>query len=127
MKNIFFLVVCCLLGICDLSAQAVVGENIILTRVFTFSPVVPMDNSEHTQGDGRPDSNQIRATINGKDISVKADTDMPARAEVRKENGALVARQDFIDETEISLPAAGNYTVRISSGKTTVEGSFTAK
>lgn len=108
MKNIFFLVVCCLLGICDLSAQAVVGENIILTRVFTFSPVVPMDNSEHTQGDGRPDSNQIRATINGKDISVKANTDMPARAEVRKENGALVARQDFIDETEISLPAAGN-------------------
>ena len=53
-----------------------------------------MDNSEHTQGDGRPDSNQIRATINGKDISVKANTDMPARAEVRKENGALVARQD---------------------------------
>lgn len=52
---------------------------------------------------------------------------MPARAEVRKENGALVASQDFIDETEISVPATGNYTIRISSGKTTVEGSFTAK
>lgn len=124
MKNIFFLVVCCLLGINNLSAQAVVGENILLTYVFTFTP---MDNSEHNTNDKRPDPNRFGATINGKDLSVKADTDMPARAEVRKENGALVARQDFIDETEISLPAAGNYTIRISSGKTTVEGSFTAK
>lgn len=127
MKKLLFLVVCCLMGICNLSAQTVEGENIILTRVFTFSPIAPMDDSGHNTSDGRPDSNQIRATIKGKDLSVKADTGMPARAEVRKENGTLVASQDFIDETEISVPATGNYTIRISSGKTTVEGSFTAK
>lgn len=127
MKKLFFLVVCCLMGICNLSAQTVEGENIILTRVFTFSPIAPMDDSEHNPDNRRPDPNRFGATIKGKDLFVKADTDMPARAEVRKENGALVASQDFMDETEISLPAAGNYTIRISSGKTTVEGRFTAK
>ena len=125
MKKLFFLVVCCLLGISNLSAQAVDGENIILTYVFTFSPIAPFDDTEH--GGKEKDPNRFGATIKGKDLSVKAETGMPARAEVRKENGALVAQQDFIDETEISLPAAGNYIVRISSGKTTVEGSFTAK
>lgn len=125
MKKLFFLVVCCLLGISNLSAQAIDGESIILTRVFTFSPVAPFDDSEY--GGKEKDPNRFGATIKGKDLTIKADTDMPARAEVRKENGALVAQQDFIDETEISVPAAGNYTVRISSGKTTVEGSFTAK
>ncbi len=92
-----------------------------------FSPIAPMDDSEHNPDNRRPDPNRFGATIKGKDLFVKADTDMPARAEVRKENGALVASQDFIDETEISVPATGNYTIRISSGKTTVEGRFTAK
>lgn len=127
MKKLLFLVVCCLMGICNLSAQTVEGENIILTRVFTFSPIAPMDDSEHNPDNRRPDPNRFGATIKGKDLFVKADTGMPARAEVRKENGALVASQDFIDETEISVPAAGNYTVCISSGKTTVEGRFTVK
>lgn len=125
MKKLFFLVVCYLLGISNLSAQNVEGENIILTCVFTFSPVVPFEDTEF--GGKETDPNRFCATINGKDLSIKVDTGLPARAEVCKENGALVAQQDFMDETEISLPAAGNYIVRILSGKTTVEGRFTAK
>ena len=125
MKKLFLSVVCCLLGISNLSTQAVEGKSIILTPVFTFSPIAPFDDTEY--GGKEKDPNRFGACIRGKDLTIKADTDMPARAEVRKENGALVAQQDFIDETEISLPAAGNYTIRISSGKTTVEGSFTAK
>ena len=100
-----------------------IGEKILLLPIHTC---IPMD-SDHNNGRGETDFNQICAIIKGKDLSVKAGTDMPARAEIRKENGALVARLDFLDETEISVPEAGNYTLRISSGKTTVEGNFTAK
>lgn len=100
-----------------------IGEKILLLPIHTC---IPMD-SDHNNGRGETDFNQICAIIKGKDLYVKAGTDMPARAEIRKENGTLVVRQDFFDETEISVPKAGNYTLRISSGKTIVEGNFTAK
>lgn len=125
MKHKILFSLLCLMYLSSIFAQTsiVIGDMIYLFPVHTC---VPMDN-DHNNDRDKTDFNQIRATINGKDLSVKADTGMPARVEVCKENGALVARQDFMDETEISLPTAGNYTVRISSGKTTVEGSFTAK
>lgn len=124
MRKLVYLIVCCLFGICNLSAQTIEGENILLTYVFTFSP---MDNSEHNTGDGRPDSNRFGATINGKDLSVKARTDLPARVEIRKANGTIIVKQDFINETDIIVPTTGDYTIRISSSNTIVEGSFTAK
>lgn len=125
MKHKIVIFLLCLMSLSSVFAQAPLGIGDMI-YLFPVHTCVPMDN-DHNNGRDETDPNQIRATINGKDLSIKADTDMPARAEVRKENGALVARQDFMGETEISLPAAGNYTVRISSGKTTVEGSFTAK
>lgn len=125
MKHKIVISLLCLMSLSSVFAQAPLGIGDMI-YLFPVHTCVPMDN-DHNNGRDETDPNQIRAIINGKDLSIKADTDMPARAEVRKENGALVARQDFIDETEISLPAAGNYTIRISSGKTTVEGSFTAK
>ena len=125
MKHKIVISLLCLMSLSSVFAQAPIGIGDMI-YLFPVHICVPMDN-DHNNDRDKTDFNQIRATINGKDLSIKVDTGMPARAEVRKENGALVARQDFIDETEISLPAAGNYTVRISSGKTTVEGSFTAK
>ena len=86
-----------------------------------------MDNDRDV-GRGETDPNRFRATVNGKDIMVKADTDLPAHVEIRRETtGSVVAKQNFIDETEITLPSAGIYTIRISSGKTTVEGRFYVK
>lgn len=88
-----------------------------------------MDNDRDI-GRGETDPNRFRATVNGKDkdIMVKADTDLPAHVEIRRETtSGVVAKQDFIDETEITLPSAGIYTIRISSGNTTVEGRFYAK
>lgn len=124
MRKLVYLIVCCLFGICNLSAQTIESENILLTHVFTFSP---MDNSEHNTGDGRPDSNRFGATIKGKDLSIRARTDLPARVEICKSNGIIVVKQDFINETEVIVPTTGDYTIRISSGNTIVEGSFTAK
>lgn len=124
MRKLVYLIVCCLFGICNLSAQTIDSEKILLTLVFTFSP---MDNSEHNTGDGRPDSNRFSATIKGKDLSIKAHTDLPAHVEICKANGTIVVKQDFINETEVLVPTTGDYTIRISSGNTIVEGSFTAK
>lgn len=58
-----------------------IGEKILLLPIHTC---IPMD-SDHNNGRGETDFNQICAIIKGKDLYVKAGTDMPARAEIRKE------------------------------------------
>ena len=103
---------------------ATIGEDILL---FPTNMCIPMDN-DRDMGRGETDPNRFRATVNGKDIMVKADTDLPAYVEVRCETtGGVVAKQDFIDEIEITLPYAGIYKFRFSSGNTAVEGRFYAK
>lgn len=126
MKKHSLLLFFCLLSMCSMFAQlsATIGEDILL---FPINMCIPMDNDRDT-GIGETDPNRFRATVNGKDIMVKADTDLPAHVEIRRETtGGVVAKQDFIDETEITLPSAGIYTIRISSGNTAVEGRFYAK
>lgn len=85
-KILFFLL--CLMYLSPIFAQTSVAIGDII-YLFPVHICVPMDN-DHNNDRDKTDFNQIRATINGKDLSVKADTGMPARAEVRKENGALI-------------------------------------
>ncbi len=126
MKKHSLLLFFCLLSMCSMFAQltATIGEDILL---FPTNMCIPMDN-DRDMGRGETDPNRFRATVNGKDIMVKADTDLPAYVEVRCETtGGVVAKQDFIDETEMTLPSAGIYMIRISSENTAVDGRFYAK
>ena len=50
---------------------------------------------------------------------------MPAYVEViDEETGEIVAEEEFVDETEIFIEAAGSYTVQIYSGNTVMTGDF---
>ena len=120
MKKLFILALF-VLGMYNAPVFGMVQE-IILTELYS---IMPLDDPERkTVGEG-PDPNQIRATIDGNHLSVGAYTDMPAYVEViDQETGEVVAEEEFVDETEISVEDAGSYTVQIYSGNTVMTGEF---
>ena len=106
---------------CNASVFGMVQE-IILTELYS---IMPLDDPERETIGGRPNPTQIRATIDGNHLSVGAYTEMPAYVEViDQETGEVVAEEEFEDETEISIEAAGSYTVQIYSGNTIMTGEF---
>ena len=110
-----------ILGICNVSVFGMVQE-IILTEMYS---IIPLDDPYDEEGDTRPDPNQFWASIDGSQLSVGADTDMPAYVEViDEETGEVVAAEEFEGETEISIEDAGSYTVQIYSGNTVMTGEF---
>ena len=109
------------LGMCNVSVFGMVQE-IILTELYS---IMPLDDPERETIGGRPNPTQIRATIDGNHLSVGAYTEMPAYVEViDQETGEVVAEEEFEDETEISIEAAGSYTIQIYSGNTVMTGEF---
>ena len=97
-------------------------QEIILTELYSIMPLD--DAKENTLGRG-PDPTRFNASIDGNQLSVGADTDMPAYVEViNQETGEVVADEEFEDETEISIEVAGSYTVQIYSGNTVMTGEF---
>lgn len=107
------------LGICNASGMA---REIILTEMYSL---LPLDN-HRDEGHGKgPDPNRFNAFIDGNHLSVGAYTDLPAYVEViDEETGEIVAEEEFVDETEISVEDAGSYTVQIYSGNTVMTGEF---
>ena len=109
------------LGICNANASVMVQE-IILTELY---PIMPLDDANDEGRGTRPDPNLFHASIDGNQLSVGADTDMPAYVEViDEETGEVVVEEEFLDETEISIEDAGSYTVQIYSGNTVMTGEF---
>lgn len=97
-------------------------QEIILTELYS---IMPLDDPIDEVGDGRPDPTQIHASIDGNQLSVGADADMPAYVEViDEETGEVVVEEEFVDETEIYIEDAGSYTVQIYSGNTVMTGEF---
>lgn len=120
MKKIF-IVALFILGICNVSAFAMVQE-VVLTELYSIAPLD--DANRDTLGE-RPDPNRFNASIDGNQLSVGADTDMPAYVEViDEETGEVVVEEEFEGETEISIEDAGSYTVQIYSGNTVMTGEF---
>jgi len=120
MKKIF-IVALFILGICNVSAFAMVQE-VVLTELYSIAPLD--DANRDTLGE-RPDPNRFNASIDGNQLSVGADTDMPAYVEViDEETGEVVAEEEFEGETEIFIEDAGSYTVQIYSGNTVMTGEF---
>ena len=101
------------LGMCNVSAFGMVQE-VILTEVYS---IMPLDDPEDDGAGERPDPTRFHASIDGNQLSVGADTDMPAYVEV-------VVEEEFEGETEVTIDQTGSYIVQIYSGNTVMTGEF---
>ena len=120
MKKLFIIALF-VLGMCNVSVFGMVQE-IILTELYS---IIPLDDANDEGRGERPDPNRFHASIDGNQLSVGADTDMPAYVEViDEETGEVVIEEEFAGETEISIEDAGSYTVQIYSGNTVMTGEF---
>ncbi len=120
MKKIFIIALF-VLGMCNVSVFGM-GQEIILTELYS---IMPLDDPSNTTIGTRPDPTQIHASIDGNQLSIGADTDMPAYVEViDEETGEVVVEEEFEGEIEISIEEAGSYTVQIYSGTTVMTGEF---
>ena len=109
----------CVLGICNASGMV---REIILTELYS---IIPLDDPLDEGRGGRPNPNRFHASVDGNELLVGADTDMPAYVEViDEETGEVVVEEEFEGETEISIEDAGSYTVQIYSGNTVMTGEF---
>lgn len=97
-------------------------QEIILTELYS---IMPLDDPGDEGRGGRPEPNRFHASVDGNELSVGADTDMPAYVEViDEETGEVVVEEEFEGETEIFIEDAGSYTVQIYSGNTVMTGEF---
>jgi hypothetical protein len=120
MKKLFILALF-VLGMCNAPVFGMVQE-IILTELYS---IIPFDDPGNTIGDVRPEPNRFHASVDGNELFVGADTDMPAYVEViDEETGEVVVEEEFEGETEIFIEDAGSYTVQIYSGNTVMTGEF---
>lgn len=120
MKRIF-IVALFVLGIYNAPVFGMVQE-IVLTELYS---IMPLDDAEYEGRGTRPEPTRFQAFIDGDHLSVGAYTDLPAYVEViDEETGEIVAEEEFVDETEISVEDAGSYTVQIYSGNTVMTGEF---
>ena len=120
MKKIF-IVALFILGICNVSAFAMVQE-VVLTELYSIAPLD--DANRDTLGE-RPDPNRFNASIDGNQLSVGVDTDAPAYVEViDEETGEVVVEEEFEGETEVTIDQTGSYIVQIYSDNTVMTGEF---
>lgn len=95
-----------ILGMCNVSVFGMVQE-IVLTELYS---IMPLDDPGNEVGGGRPDPTQIRAFIDGDQLSIDVDADAPGYAEViDPETGEVVVDEEFVSETTMSIPDAGDY------------------
>ena len=120
MKKLFIITLF-VLGMCNVSVFGMVQE-IILTELYS---IMPLDDPANETLGGRPRPTRFHASIDGNQLSVGADTDMPAYVEViDEETGEVVVEEEFLDETETTINQAGSYTIQIYSGNTVMTGEF---
>ena len=109
------------LGMCNVSAFGMVQE-IVLTELYS---IMPLDDPGDDGAGERPDPTLFRVSIDGNHLSVGAHTEMPAYVEViDQETGEVVVEEEFVEETETTIPQAGAYIVQIYSGNTIMTGEF---
>lgn len=116
MKKIFILALF-ILGMYNVSAFAI-AQEIILNELYVMTPYDDHKVDDHGR---RPDPTQIQASIDGDQLSIDAETDESAYAEViNPETGEVVAEEEFTGETTMSIPEEGDYEVYIYTESGTV-------
>ena len=101
----------CLLGICNARAEMMTAQEIILTEMATMQP---WDSKDEERIILPNHGNNISAYIDGNELYVSTDEDMPVYVEViDQENGDLIAEEEFEGETTMSIPQSGDYELYI--------------
>ncbi len=109
MKKVFVLALF-VLGMYNASAFGM-AQEIILTELYS---IMPLDDPADNGAGGRPEPNLVIATIDGNQLSIDVGADAPGYAEViDPETGEVVVDEEFVSETTMSIPDAGNYEVYI--------------
>lgn len=94
------------------------AQEIILTELYS---IMPYDDPEDDECGRRPNPPRIHASIDGDQLSIDAETDESAYAEViNPETGEVVAEEEFTGETTMSIPEEGDYEVYIYTESGTV-------
>lgn len=120
MKKVFFLALF-ILGICNASAFGM-EQEIVLNELYS---IAPLDDANRETLGGRPDPNQIRATIDGTRMRVNARTGAPVYVEViNQSTGEVIVEEEFVEETEAIIPQAGSYFIQVYTGNSVVGGEF---
>ena len=116
----------CLLGICNARAEMMTAQEIILTEMATMQPWDSERNDEYI----RPNhGNNIHASIDGDQLSIDAGADEYAYVEVvDPETGDVIADEEFVGETTMSITENGDYELYIYTNTGTVMmGEFEVK
>ena len=121
----FFILALFLLGMYNASAFAM-AQEIILTELYS---IVPLDDPKRETLGGRPNPNLIIATIDGDQLSIDAGADEHAYIEVvDPETGEVIADEEFVGETTMSITEDGDYELYIYTNTGTVMmGEFEVK
>ena len=108
----------CLLGICNARAEMMTAQEIILTEMATMQPWDSERNNEYI----RPNhGNNIHASIDGDQLSIDAGADEYAYVEVvDPETGEVIADEEFVGETTMSITEDGDYELYIYTNTGTV-------
>lgn len=120
MKKLFILALF-VLGMCNAPVFGM-EQEIVLTE---FYSIMPLDDAKEETLGGRPDPNQIHATIDGTRMRVNARTGAPVYVEViNQSTGEVVVEEEFVEETEAIIPQAGSYFIQVYTGNSVVGGEF---
>lgn len=121
----FFILALFLLGMYNASAFAM-AQEIILTELYS---IVPLDDPKRETLGGRPEPNLVIATIDGDQLSIDAGADEYAYVEVvDPETGEVIADEEFVGETTMSITEDGDYELYIYTNTGTVMmGEFEVK
>ena len=124
MKKLFIIALF-VLGMYNVSAFAM-AQEIILTELYS---IVPLDDAKEETLGGRPNPNLIIATIDGDQLSIDAGADEHAYIEVvDPETGEVIADEEFVGETTMSITEDGDYELYIYTNTGTVMmGEFEVK
>ena len=105
MKKIFTLALF-VLGMYNAPVFAM-AQEIIITELYS---IMPLDDAKDEGRGRRPDPNLIYASIDGDQLSIDVGADAPGYAEViDPETGEVVVDEEFVSETTMSIPNAGDY------------------
>lgn len=116
MKKVFIIALF-VLGIFNASAFAM-AQEIFLAELYS---IMPLDDPKRDTLGGRPNPNLIIATIDGDQLSIDAGADEHAYVEViDPETGEVIADEEFVSETTMSIPNAGDYEVYIYTESGTI-------
>lgn len=116
MKKVFIIALF-VLGIYNASAFAM-AQEIFLAELYS---IMPLDDPKRDTLGGRPNPNLIIATIDGDQLSIDAGADEHAYVEViDPETGEVIADEEFVSETTMSIPNAGDYEVYIYTESGTI-------